>query len=358
MKSTVVIITDRTDITVDPVITALEKSGEKVVRFNFSDSAMGMKHDVKMNGRLEGEIVLQDNGRTIDLKDVKSIWWRKPEIITMPSTLTKQEKIFSAQEMHSFLYGVFQCIDPYWLSNPDAIESASRKLEQLQRATRFGFTVPDTLITTNYQSLESFYAKHSGEVIYKVMSDPFLGFSFAREKHVEEAKQWPKIEEAPLITKTTLIDQEKLDLFDREHLVPCLFQRRIHKKYELRITIVEDEVFSAAIFSQENEKTALDWRDYSIDTRYEKFVLPKQVEEACIEYVRSYGLNYSALDFVVTPEGEYVFLENNPNGQFMFIQQFVPELKITESITHKLIRGIDPGTGRDTRNSLALGTNL
>jgi hypothetical protein len=40
-----------------------------------------------------------------------------------------------------------------------------------------------------------------------------------------------------------------------------------------------------------------------------------------------------------TPDGRYVFLESNPNGQFMWIEHRVPELRMTEALASCLIRG-------------------
>jgi len=37
--------------------------------------------------------------------------------------------------------------------------------------------------------------------------------------------------------------------------------------------------------------------------------LPEEVRQRCLAFVHSYGLEYGALDLIVTPEGEYVFLE-------------------------------------------------
>jgi D-alanine-D-alanine ligase-like ATP-grasp enzyme len=34
----------------------------------------------------------------------------------------------------------------------------------------------------------------------------------------------------------------------------------------------------------------------------------------------SFSLVYGALDFVITPDGEWVFLEINPTGQYGFIE--------------------------------------
>ncbi len=61
--------------------------------------------------------------------------------------------------------------------------------------------------------------------------------------------------------------------------------------------------------------------------------------QQCLAFVKSYGLNYSAMDFIVTPDDQYIFLESNPNGQFAFIQMKVPELKMLEALAACLVRG-------------------
>jgi hypothetical protein len=34
----------------------------------------------------------------------------------------------------------------------------------------------------------------------------------------------------------------------------------------------------------------------------------------------SFGLNFASLDMIVTPEGDFVFLELNPNGQWLWLE--------------------------------------
>jgi hypothetical protein len=34
----------------------------------------------------------------------------------------------------------------------------------------------------------------------------------------------------------------------------------------------------------------------------------------------SFGLNFASLDMIVTPDGEFVFLELNPNGQWLWLE--------------------------------------
>jgi glutathione synthase/RimK-type ligase-like ATP-grasp enzyme len=106
----------------------------------------------------------------------------------------------------------------------------------------------------------------------------------------------------------------------------------------LRVTVIGDEVFAAEIDSQSDSRTVIDWRHYEADIAYRMAVLPNDVTERCIALVRHFGLNFSAIDLILTPDGRYVFLENNPNGQFIFIERKVPELKMTRALASCLIR--------------------
>jgi glutathione synthase/RimK-type ligase-like ATP-grasp enzyme len=48
--------------------------------------------------------------------------------------------------------------------------------------------------------------------------------------------------------------------------------------------------------------------------------LPDEVESKVHELMNTFGLIYGALDFIVTPEGRFVFLEINPAGQYMWVE--------------------------------------
>jgi glutathione synthase/RimK-type ligase-like ATP-grasp enzyme len=138
---------------------------------------------------------------------------------------------------------------------------------------------------------------------------------------------------------TTRIDSSHLKQIDTIRTAPCLFQEYIDKKFELRIIVIGDEIFTAEIHSQAHDKTSDDWRDYSVQIPYYKGDLPLTLKEKIHQFVKSYGLNFSALDFILTPDGRYVFLENNPNGQFLWLQSLIPELRLKEAMASCLIKG-------------------
>jgi glutathione synthase/RimK-type ligase-like ATP-grasp enzyme len=203
----------------------------------------------------------------------------------------------------------------------------------LRRAAQLGFEVPRTLITTDPEEVRAFYEACHGQIIFKVMSDPFLGAPKVVQKHPDQ------LPPEPYETHTTLITKEELAMLDSVRLVPCLFQEYIPKQIELRVTVIGDEIFAAEIHSQAHDKARVDWRPYTAEVAFRKATLPDEVAQRCLKLVRSYELNFSTMDLILTPDGRYLFIENNPNGQFLFIEDLVPELRMAEALAASLIRG-------------------
>jgi D-alanine-D-alanine ligase-like ATP-grasp enzyme len=49
--------------------------------------------------------------------------------------------------------------------------------------------------------------------------------------------------------------------------------------------------------------------------------LPEDIGNKCLDLMRKLGLNYGALDFCITPEGEHVFFEINCAGQYLWVEE-------------------------------------
>ena len=334
-KNHIVIVTQLNDPHTDEMILMLNEMGHQPIRLNTDDIpsntalSFGLGYDPSA---WQGTIRIQTNGRTIDVDNIRSIWWRRPSEFRVPDALSEREREFAKLEIEHALSGMWASLDCYWMSYPAHIRQASWKGEQLQRAARFGFDVPRTLITTEPAQARAFYESCDGRIIFKVMSDPLLGLSKVVEKHPEQEHELRE-------TYTTLITEAELAQLDTIQLVPCLFQEYIPKLIELRVTVIGDDIFAAEIHSQEHAATSVDWRHYDVDIPYHATSLPPEIAERCLAFVKSYQLNFSALDLILTPDGRYVFIENNPNGQFMFIEHLVPELTMTAALANCLVRG-------------------
>src|SRR3989338_1809067 len=117
---------------------------------------------------------------------------------------------------------------------------------------------------------------------------------------------------------------------------PVTVQKYIPKEFELRITVVGNQAFACAIYSQETERTTHDWRKYDLThTPHKVFNLPDDINQKCLTLVDKLGLKFGCIDMIVTPEGQFVFLEINPNGQWLWIERLT-NLPIGDAITDLL----------------------
>lgn len=135
---------------------------------------------------------------------------------------------------------------------------------------------------------------------------------------------------------------EKLQRFQVDDLkelsgCPLIFQNFLQKAYELRVTVVGDHVLACRIDSQKaGGDTAIDWRNYNIPrTPHQQYQLPPDIAARLLEFHRVTGLRYSAFDLVRTNDGEYVFLETNAFGQWLWIEDLTG-LPITATIATEL----------------------
>jgi glutathione synthase/RimK-type ligase-like ATP-grasp enzyme len=114
-----------------------------------------------------------------------------------------------------------------------------------------------------------------------------------------------------------------------------IFQRYVDADLDLRVTVVEDEIFAAAISSE--AQYAADYRPGLGSARVTRHDLPPVIAERLLKLMRIFGLRFGAIDLRVTPDGDYVFLEVNPAGEFLFISERI-DLPIPQAIAASLER--------------------
>src|SRR5260221_5932211 len=107
-------------------------------------------------------------------------------------------------------------------------------------------------------------------------------------------------------------------LLDNVKLAPVIFQKYIPADVDLRITMIGEQIFPAAIHSQETEYK-VDFRMTMEKARFEAVELPPKVVRMLRDLMKRLGLVYGAIDMRRTPKSEYVFLEINPAGQWLFV---------------------------------------
>src|SRR5262249_4328668 len=121
---------------------------------------------------------------------------------------------------------------------------------------------------------------------------------------------------------TTIVDKQTLYTFCKNiQRTPVLLQELIAKEYEIRATVVGTRIFAIRINSQAADSTKLDWRrDQIRSDMYSVLQLPDIEQQRIIKLHTRMGLFYGAYDFIVDREGQLVFLEVNPSGQWLWLE--------------------------------------
>ncbi|MCC7533731.1 MAG: grasp-with-spasm system ATP-grasp peptide maturase [Bacteroidia bacterium] len=178
-------------------------------------------------------------------------------------------------------------------------DNFTNKLYNLYTAKKLGINIPDTIITQQKKSLINFYNEHNGRIINKAI-DSVSSFAQKNGSYF-----------------TTLVEDKEIEKCE-ENFPPSLFQECLEKRYEIRSFYFFGNFYSMAIFSQLDELTRIDFRNYNNEkpNRCVPYKLPKYIENKLDGLMHNLSLNTGSLDLVFTESNKYYFLEVNPVGMF------------------------------------------
>ena len=299
-------ITNKEDITTDFIINKLNQRGTHYYRLNTEDLAnsVGINFDFD-NGVYE--IIDKNKMESINLSKVKSVYFRRPRIPDIEnSLLSDSENFLIKNEIAYTLEGLYKILsDKFWISPVFSIREAENKIYQLILAKELGFKIPSSLITTNEVNAKNFIQKNYSNCIIKPIKSGFIDDKYN-----------------PKVIFTSVLNKEQLNELNRVCCCPTYFQNNINKSADIRVTVVGKKTFSAKICSQEFKETKVDWRKgNNTNLKYDHYTLDSATEKKCIKLLEHLKLNFGAIDFVLNKNGELIFLEINPNGQWGWIEK-------------------------------------
>ena len=298
--NTVLLVTTSYDDAATLVETQVEKAGMETFRLNTDR----FPTEVKVSFNPQGEITFSYDQKTVADSQIYSVRYRRHATPTWPEQIEAGPREFCERECRAFLNGVLSSLTTErWLSSPTAIHKAEQKPYQLTIAEQVGFRIPDTIITNDPNQVSAF--AESRDLIAKAVRSGYIA--------TPEGNQ---------AIFTSEVDPQDLQHLDRLALGPIIFQEKIRKQSDIRVTVIGSEAFAAEILSQENPSSETDWRATDDpDLKHRIHRLPDQIESYCQEIVARLGIQYGAIDLALTPEGSYVFFEVNPNGQWLWLER-------------------------------------
>ncbi|HCA09958.1 grasp-with-spasm system ATP-grasp peptide maturase [Chryseobacterium sp.] len=194
-------------------------------------------------------------------------------------------------------------------------ENFTNKIANLSLAKEAGIHIPDVLITNDLSELLQFSADHKN-LITKDIEMNMLKADYDENYRIM------------IGAGIQILSQEDIIIMMEKYKYPrsaepAFYQQYIEKKYELRIFYLKGKFYTMAIFSQANEKTKIDFRNYDTErpNRCIPYKLPQEIEDKLRHFMQSIDMNCGSIDMIYTPEKEYVFLEVNPVGQFQWLSR-------------------------------------
>lgn len=286
------------------------------------------------------------------LEEISAVWYRRPGKCKGFSALSKKEVCSYIEKEAGAFWENIGCLfqNAFLLSDPLQIKIAENKLYQLKLAVSLGFHIPCTYIGNNAKLVNTAFDRHD-EILVKAFFQPYIKLDLdiiGKFRKILWKYFNKNIKDEYFPTDYTYrefvsVPSQKIPKTDKEMFlakIPCcpvIVQKYIPKQLELRITVVGTKVFPCAIYSQQGPSRAhTDWRLATDDLRHEPYELPSEIKDKCLTLVKRLGLHFGCIDMILTPEGKYVFLEINPNGQWFWIQEFT-KMPIAQAIADLLI---------------------
>jgi hypothetical protein len=214
------------------------------------------------------------------------------------------------------------CTDRFVANPIGATRVADEKLFQLWHAANVGMPMPATLISNSAERIKAFRDRCGGTIVYKTLR-PML---------------WEALPATYRGVGTTLISESSiLENCDLQS-APGIFQECIDKQAELRVTVLGRTVLAVEkTFPERTEKLSVDWRGMQKGVKYTAHKLPPEIEEKCFDLLGRLNLVMGCFDFAIDQHGKYYFLEVNPQGQFIWMDQVCPELNHLEAMCDFLV---------------------
>jgi hypothetical protein len=294
----VLVVTNKIDPHADAVIDHLSRLAVPVVRLHPDEIGTGIAVSIRNSS---SQVNIGSNRRSFIAEDLAAVWFRRP-LAAGTELPTSSERKFAAREGVAAIREIIRRAPGLIVSHPDDMEVAADKLMQLDWARRAGLNVPEYLLS-NEVSLLLEFCKIYQEVVAKPISP---------NNAVVET------EDEVICLMTQAVNREHLLNLGGDYLkYPLFLQELIPRQADIRLTCIGGELYAVAIHSGVGP---VDSRDRWLKSPHQIISIPDSIAGAVLDFLREYQLQYAAFDFILSPEGKWWFLECNPNGQFLWLE--------------------------------------
>lgn len=294
------------DTPLSAVAAALDRRGAPVFRLDQHRAGETEIELVLAHGALGGE--LRVGAEACALADIAAAYVRPFETRVLLGEAAAADPVLAAhaarldQTVNAFLdVSAARQVNP-----AAAMASNGSKPYQASLIARHGFSIPDTLVTTDRAAALDFRARH-GEIIYKSVSGVRSIVSRLSDRHAERLEDiaW----------------------------CPTQFQQYV-PGVDHRVHVVGDRLFTCEIISEADDYRYAHRQDQAMSVVEGR--LPDDVAARCRRLAAALGLAFAGVDLRRTPDGDWCCFEVNPSPAFTYYQDLTG-LPIAEAVAALLV---------------------
>lgn len=308
----------------------LERHGVSAVKLFLPALARGaFSYRVDDGDRL----TIAAGGEIHRLCDYDTIWYRRMHMPVLPDAMHAGDREAARRDWASlmrFLEQYFRYDEDVFCLNPPASRAASgSKPFQLRMARRCGLDVPATLIGNGRAEIERFIRANlavGADTIVKPLL-PAL---------------WERDDGARYALGVAVVTLEDIAAADVES-APMIYQRRLPKAFEVRLTVMGRTMIAVRLDSQAHEQARLDFRQVAdwamLGNR--PIDIPPPIRRGVEALCDRLGTLFGSMDFIVGPDGTWTFLETNEMGNFLWMEYYNPEVPLLDCFV-SFLKSRDP----------------
>jgi glutathione synthase/RimK-type ligase-like ATP-grasp enzyme len=305
----ILIVSAPEDVHARSVLSDIAADGGEAVIVDSSEFGNGAMMSHRVGDRRASSVTTR-SGLRFTLDDVSAVWNRRQHR-ARPAAVVRDpaDRRFATREWGDAIDGLLMTVGAEAV-NPLPAQRAAVKPRQLEAARSAGLRVPDTLITADSEEGGRFVDEHDGLVIHKVLT--------AAEEGLADTRAWVPENRAALADLT---------------FAPTIFQEYVPAAYDIRAIVIGPDILA---MKSAVAAAAVDSR-LDHDIAGEALTLPDSVADQLQRLMSSLGLVFGAIDLRITPEGEVVFFEVNPQGQFLYVE-ILTGLPVSATLARYLLR--------------------
>jgi hypothetical protein len=332
-SSMILVISHPEDVHAAPVMEAVRRLGWRCAMLDLAAVPGQVQLSFSAGRPVSGASFIGLDGQRVDASEIGAVWWRRPRPYLIDRSLSPRFAAYATAQVHAALNGIWGSLQAGWMNDPWRDERACHKPAQLAAAGAAGLRVPPTLISCVPDDARAFLSE--------------LGDRPAIQKPLrpDEASWRP----------TRLVTQDDRDRLDDLRLAPAILQAYVPGT-DIRVTAAGGRLFATAIDARQTSSPH-DFRPAFEQALVAPCDLPADVAAGIHSLLQALGLRYAALDFRRTADGEHWFLEANPAGQWLFLEERTGQ-PITQAVAEALVEAAleargEPPVQRPVRLAMA-----